>query len=125
MSSGSSDVGWSSILRIYFPFTFSPSSTSRRLRVGIWLAMLGQWLIDLDKKRPQLSQSRGRQLYFRKGLGAEYPGRLVSLPQLCEALRTREGRNAGKDARLAGAGHSSLTAGHYSLINRSETSPRG
>jgi len=87
--------------------------------------MLGQCLIDLDKKRPQLSQSRGRQLYFRKGLGAEYPGRLVSLPQLCEALRTREGRNAGKDARLAGAGHSSLTAGHYSLINRSETSPRG
>ena len=56
--------------------------------------------LHLNVKRPQLSQSQGRQLYFRKGLGAEYPGGWLSLTQVCEALITIEGRNSG--ARPAG-----------------------
>src|SRR4051794_24464005 len=41
----------------------------------------------LNVKRPQLSQSRGRQLYFREELAAQTGGSL-SLPPVCEALRT-------------------------------------
>jgi CspA family cold shock protein len=55
----------------------------------------------LREERPQLSQSRGRRSRFREGLGAENPEDRVSLPQLCEALRTREWRNAGRGRRLA------------------------
>ena len=50
----------------------------------------------LIEKRPQLAQSWGRHLTSARGLNSEG---WLSLRQVCEALRTREGRNPGTGAQ--------------------------
>jgi hypothetical protein len=50
----------------------------------------------LNEKRPQLKA--GAVTLSSGGWGAEYPEGCLSLPQPCEALKAREGRNLGTDA---------------------------
>ena len=76
---------------------------------------------DLNEKRPQLSQSQGRQSCFQEGLGAEIPEDPLSLPRVCESLRTRGGRDSGADATQSGGsthGYLNVNLRRQGCLNR-------
>jgi len=72
---------------------------------------------------PSSRKARAANLTSGRGWGLNIPEGRVSLPLVCESLRTRKGRNSGAARRPVSA-NPSLTVGRYGSINRGETSPR-
>jgi hypothetical protein len=70
----------------------------------------------LNEKRPQLKA--GAATLSSGGLGAEYPEGCLSLPQPCEALRAREGRNLGTDATQSWLQRHGYLSVNICMLNR-------
>jgi hypothetical protein len=67
------------------------------LRVGIWLAVFGQWPNRPLNKGDGPSSLKAEAVNFTsgRGWGLNIPEGRVSLPLVCESLRTRKRRKTG------------------------------